>query len=145
MRKYLFKLLAVILSLALITTCGVTTIGCGDSGEGTGPIINTIPEDEGTIRLNAQSMNLIVGDYASISADTNNLKGWKVFYQSSSPNVVTVDADGNLEAISEGKAEITATYTNNKKQVTDNVLLTYLLVIIFLKFKLLRVMILVKL
>ena len=119
MRKYLFKLLAVILSLALITTCGVTAIGCGDSGEGTGPIINTIPEDEGTIRLNAQSMNLIVGDYASISADTNNLKGWKVFYQSSSPNVVTVDADGNLEAISEGKAEITATYTNNKKQVTD--------------------------
>lgn len=66
--------------------------------------------DATSLRLDASKINLFVGDKERITATVNptNSKQKTVDWTSSDPNVVTVDADGTIEAKGVGTASIAA-------------------------------------
>lgn len=88
----------------------------GNGGGGTPP-----PAEAPTISLNAEKTLLTVGEYSKVTA-TNyiTVEGQPLVFASSNPSAITVDANGKLEAISEGASVISVTYGEAKAEILVN-------------------------
>lgn len=66
-----------------------------------------------SIAISETSLSLFVGDNAQLTATVSpsDAKDKSFTWSSSDPNVATIDADGNVSAIAQGTATITATTT----------------------------------
>lgn len=65
---------------------------------------------------------LHIGDKTKIEVTHNSKLEKDVFFSSSEPEIITIDENGNIEALAEGKANITATIGGTRKTVTISVL-----------------------
>ena len=84
----------------------------------------TIPVQ--SIELDKKTLSLILGDSYKLTANVlpENATNKKVTWSSSDPSTATVDQNGNIKAVSEGTATITATTKDSKKTDTCEVTIT---------------------
>ena len=68
-----------------------------------------------SIEFNYDTINLTVHNETIVVADLNPPEAGNVTYTSSNPSVVTVDSEGNVEAVGVGNATITASFAGNDK------------------------------
>lgn len=105
------KILSLVLSCAM---CLSATVACGADNEGNkGDASVAVVE---SLELNEAELFLTLGDKVTLNATYNALKGKELTWSSSSPSVVSVGADGCVEALKIGTAKVTATY--GSKQAT---------------------------
>ncbi|MBQ9026103.1 MAG: Ig-like domain-containing protein, partial [Methanobrevibacter sp.] len=77
-------------------------------------VINT------TINVDPTSLELTVGENATINATLSPSEAGNVTFTSSDENVVTVDADGKVTAVGEGNATITVSFAGNEQYNAAN-------------------------
>ncbi|MBR5439491.1 MAG: Ig-like domain-containing protein [Clostridia bacterium] len=117
MKKILVNLL---LSVMMVTS--MFFAGCkkpGNEGGGQGGGGGTPPPASApTISLSADKTLLTVGEYTKVTA-TNYLTvdGQELVFTSSNPSAITVDENGNVEAISAGDSLVSVTYGEAKAQI----------------------------
>jgi len=75
----------------------------------------TVNKIDTTIIVDQDSLDLEVGDNSSISATLTPADAGNVTFTSGDNKVVTVDAEGNVKAVGEGKAYITVSFDGNDK------------------------------
>ena len=75
------------------------------------------------VSLNKTNINLYVNDTAKLTATVkpNNASNKQVTWKSSNPDVVSVDANGNIKALKEGSATITVTTKDGNYTATCTV------------------------
>lgn len=121
MKKFLINLLLVIMMISASFFVGCSCGGGGDddgdgpsAGPGTPP-----PAPTPTIELKTDTPILTVGDYSKVTA-TNyvTVEGQSLVFTSSNQGIIKVDAQGNVEAISEGAAIVSVAYGEAKDQIT---------------------------
>lgn len=105
-KKIIKSSFAIILALIMLFS-----VGCRKDPEGSYDITPR-PEDRGSITLNITNTSMYVGDdNVKLNAIPNPVViGQSLIWQSSNPEVVMVDSQGNLEAINEGNAKIIVSY-----------------------------------
>ena len=111
------KFLSVLLSCVMCCTALAAT-GCSDEESSSS---SSVPvETEAHVELKSASEILTLGDKVEMTASYNEIAGETISWSSSNPSVVSVDANGVIEALKVGKATITARY--GKAQDTCEVL-----------------------
>ena len=116
-RKILQSALSILMSFVL-----VFSVGCKKD---TGPqaVIKPAPEAPApTFELNTNQVVCIVGDTAQLTPKSlPNIGEATLTWRTENSNVVTVDGNGNIEAISEGTAKVIATYGEVSAECTVKV------------------------
>ena len=104
------KFLSLALSLMMCTST-VVAAGCKEGGsQSTPPPAQAVEH----LQLEKSNVLLTLGDKAELSAVYNEVKGETLTWSSSAPQVVSVDENGYIEALSLGTATITASYGSKK-------------------------------
>ncbi len=110
-RKILQCALSILMAFVLVFAIGCE--GCAQgSGDGNGAIIRPPQEQTAvTFELNQSQIECIVGDVDKLSPKSlPNIGEATLTWRSEDSKIVTVDNNGNFEAISAGTAKIIATY-----------------------------------
>jgi hypothetical protein len=107
-----FRKIAMIATSILVTATALIGASCKTPGEGTGNGGNGGGDTPATafISLDHESLDLTLGDAGALVASYLKQAGKVLTFTSSNDGVVTVDNKGNLLAIAEGSATITAEY-----------------------------------
>ncbi len=111
MKKLLLKILLVLMTFA--TAFSLVACSCdstGDNGDGGGTTPPPPPKVESLIATKT-TFNMVVGDldYFSVGG-YEEVEGVSLVYTTSDPNVAAISQSGEVEAMGEGQATITATY-----------------------------------
>ncbi len=113
------KHLTLVLSLILIVCMAMFFVACGDDPDDGGKNPPPSPSNP-TVTLNRKNLTMILGDETLLSAViTNGQDDYSLTWATSDASVVSVE-DGNLEALKQGNAQITATYSNGTNTYTDS-------------------------
>jgi len=85
--------------------------------------VTVIPVPVIGISLDKSGLSLLVNETGSLNATVqpDNAANKSVTWSSSDPNIVTVDADGNIQAMAIGTAQITATTDDGGYSATCNI------------------------
>ena len=98
---------ALLAATILATATALVGASCDEPNDGPG----TGNDGKTTfISLDKEKLSLTLGDESVLVANYLKLAGKVLVFTSSNPSIVKVDAEGNLIALAEGKATITATY-----------------------------------
>ena len=110
-RKILQTALSILMAFVLVFAMGCEGCAGGSDGDGS-VVIKPAPEKPApTFELNESQIECIVGDVNKLSPKSlPDIGQAKLTWRSENSNVVTVDSNGNIEAISEGTAKVIATY-----------------------------------
>lgn len=103
------KFLSVLLSGIIFCTALAAT-GCDEedsSSSSSAPV-----ETEAYVELKSANEMLTLGDRLEMVASYDEIEGETISWSSSNPSVVSIDANGVIEALMVGKATITARYGN---------------------------------
>lgn len=79
----------------------------------------TVAKAPSKITLSTKILKMGVGQVENLITQINNGSAGTISFMSSNPNVVSVDANGRITALTSGKATITAKTYNNKKAVCN--------------------------
>lgn len=92
-------------------TLGETTITVSSGSISAICIVTVVPTYVTSITLDRYTLDLLVGDYYTLIATVlpEDATDKTVTWNSSDPNIATVDSDGKVKAIAEGEVNITAT------------------------------------
>lgn len=114
MKKHITLILAIIATLCM----SMFFVACGNKD---GDDTNKPQEPTTTISvtLNKNAINMVLGTTDNLTAITTSADGYALTWSSSDSSIVTV-ADGKLEAMKQGSATITATYSNGTNTYTDS-------------------------
>ena len=118
MKKILVNLLLSVMMVTSMFFAGCKKPGNeGGGGQGGGGGTPP-PASTPTISLSADKTLLTVGEYTRVTA-TNYLTvdGQELVFTSSNPSAITVDENGNIEAISAGDSLVSVTYGEAKAQI----------------------------
>ena len=102
-----------IFSLVTAFSLTVFSASCSSCSDGSATDSSSSEEsvDDGQITLSQTSKSMLVGDSDILTADYTGKKGAKIEWASDNQSVVTV-TDGNIEAVGEGTATVTAVCGN---------------------------------
>mgnify|MGYP003308769636 CR=1 FL=1 len=106
------KKLAILAAICLVTATTAVVTGC-KKPEPVAPVYE--------VTLDADTLDLAIGETANLVPSYTQISGTTVVYTSSNPSVATVDAAGKITALSKGTAVITATYGTATDTCTVNV------------------------
>ena len=126
MKKILIKVLTLI--IALSTVFALTfAVGCGedegDEGGTGGPETGVWDDGSSSIKLqlNASQLQLVIGDEATLTSNTSQIKSQNLTFVSDNTNVATVASNGKITALNEGVANVTASWQNYSATCKVNV------------------------
>ena len=108
-----FRKIALIATSILVTAMAMFGAACGDNNGSTGGNGGNGGGDESKtafISLDHEALDLTLGESGALVANYLKQAGKVLTYSTSNSSVVTVDSKGNLLAVSEGTATITAEY-----------------------------------
>ena len=113
MKKHITLILAIIATLCM----SMFFVACGNKDNGDD---NQSQESTTTIsvELNKNALNMVLGTTDNLTAICTTADGYTLTWSTSDSSVVTV-VDGKLEAMKQGNATITATYSNGTDTYTD--------------------------
>ncbi len=103
--------------LFLVSFLAILTLGCFGACNDNPNDSDSSPGNEIQLEYADESVALIVGDEVKPTLAYTKVDGEAVTFSSSAPNVVTVDADGTLNAVNSGNAVITASYMDKTTQL----------------------------
>lgn len=128
--KKIRKLLCFSCGLAAMIACALA-VGCScggrqsssgfesnsgsQSSESFESISSLLQETLTPLTLSTEALNMIIGDVARLNAWCTLETGVELQYESSNKNVLTVDGDGYMTAITPGEATVTVTYGTQQK------------------------------
>ena len=93
----------------------LTVGGDGKYAENSTSITVTVNKMDTSISVDAESLDLDVGDDSSVVAKLTPVGAGNVVFTSSNDSVVTVDMNGNVKAVGEGNAIITLSYAGSDR------------------------------
>ncbi len=111
MKKILLKILLILMTVSTIFTLAACNLNSCDNGGNNGGDNGGDTPVENTLLANKTSFTLIVGDIDAFTVGGyEDEEGVTLQYTIDNPSVATVSQEGQIEAIGEGEATITATY-----------------------------------
>ncbi len=111
MKKHISLILAIIATLCL----SMFFVACGDN-QGNNPPDE--PSSTITVSLNKSNVSMILGSTDNLTAIYTTTDGYALTWSSSDSSVVSVN-NGKLEAMKQGSATITASYSNGTDTYSD--------------------------
>ena len=108
MKKHIYLVLAIIATLCL----SMFFVACGPEKE------EQNPDTSINVDINKSSVNMILGFTDNLKVVYDKTEGYSLTWSSSDDSIVSVK-DGKLEALKQGTATITATYSNGTNSYSD--------------------------